>query len=256
MPARMTVALSLAFTVAFGDFVLAQQPMPDIVGIRPGMTPDQAKAALLAHNPKMAPEVGRSTWRSDVSTLPPKVDRFIAMLGTQDIVTVLFLPLSERVGLVERRFNFNMGKPRPNAKETVAAFHEKYGPPSATTTSPTSETMIWAFIDGKRIEVSEVEAWRCFRLATYGMRNKMWWMADQRSFKEEKADAESGLCGKNLVTAYVGHSNQLVEYYDTASADIANLTMARAELQRRLDDMDREELDRRAKGTGVPKPKL
>lgn len=254
MKARFSAALSLALAVSFGGRVDAQT-VPDIVGIRPGMTPDQAKAALLAHNPKMAPEIGRSTWRSDVSTLPPKIDRFEASLGVRDIITVLFLPLSERVGLVERRFNFDMGKPRPNAKETIAAFHEKYGPPSATTTKPTSETMIWAFVDGKRIDVPEAEAWRCFRLATYAMRAKMWWM-DQRSFKDENADAASGLCGKNLATAYVGYSNQLVEYYDTAVADIVSLTTAQADLKRRLDEMDREELDRRSKGTGVAKPKL
>lgn len=256
MPARVTVALSLAFAVAFGDSAFAQQAMPDIVGIRPGMTPDQAKAALLTHNSRMAPEVGRSTWRGQAASLPPKIDRFVAVFDySRDIITVLFHPLTERVALAERRFNFDQGKPRPNARETITAFQEKYGPPSASRTGAHSTTLVWAFVDGKRIDVSEAEAWRCIPLATYGMRAKMWWM-DERSFKDERAAAASGLCGKLLVTAVIGHDNQLVTSYDTAIADLTLLLTTKADLKAHLDELDRAELERRAKGTGAAKPKL
>jgi hypothetical protein len=127
-----------------------QAPTPDVVGLRLGMTQEQAIAALRAYNPAVRV-------RAIADTLPPPA-------GTRYTRTLYAGVFGDdRTGIGDETFRIELSNPLPTPRvivvwrhqtypagrelsvaNIVAAFRDKYGPPRFTRTAARLTNWTWA----------------------------------------------------------------------------------------------------------------
>lgn len=140
-----SVLLSIAAPQAFA------QPGPDIVGLRLGMTEQEAVAALQAHAPsaRISKTMRRYSYRDGVRQLSSPehlhVLKAASSSGAQDIVTVVFSsgPAEQRVIGIDRLVELPAP---PLVEQLLQQLTAKYGDPlfrSAHNAPPTTSVM-WA----------------------------------------------------------------------------------------------------------------
>lgn len=146
-------ATSLVLLTGLGDAALADSADVDIVGLKLGMTVDEAREAIAAYNPDLAIQppvekvfqyrVGNQTRKTD-----PFVSYIFAVSGKKqkdDIYVYFSFPPGEPRAIAISRLHNNFDPPIPRENYRKALF-EKYSEPSAIQKDKTgdeSRKMYW-----------------------------------------------------------------------------------------------------------------
>lgn len=147
---RFMLAAGMILALVSGN-ALGQAGAFDIVGLRLGMTEDEALAALKAHDPTLEVTIGNGFFYYSDGVQQFETEEFLAQIAAQlqppqqvaPAFTLLFSPPPQggRLWAIERREKTTQNK--PSLQQYVAALEQKYGKPSAV--SPGMNSMVWDF---------------------------------------------------------------------------------------------------------------
>ena len=145
---------------------------PDVVGIRLGMTRDEAVAAIRAYNPRLAmQEHTTEITIQDSNRQPLIVDRYVSEIWgdwnksvqgyrngepIEKVVVVFASPPAEhRVQYVERDIRY-VSNDGPASDALVASIRDKYGDPTRTTSD--GRTLLWQY-GAPRLNANQFGRW-------------------------------------------------------------------------------------------------
>jgi len=163
---RLTVGLALVFVLP----AMAQTAaLPDVVGIRPGMSAQEAYQALSER--AKGSKIGIAQGTIDGIDKPVVVLMALQVVGSsprEEIVVYLTYPPEKQiVWAVRRTLTFEPGK-EPTKADVMDGLRQKYGPEL-----PVSAWAYWSFgEDARRSNMREVASYNCGGRATmYGVDN-------------------------------------------------------------------------------------
>ncbi|MFN3304552.1 MAG: hypothetical protein ACK44A_12615 [Roseateles sp.] len=252
---RFTHALSTALLAASCSTAMSQPAVPDIVGLRLGMTASEAVAAIQAHDPalKLITVQSRFNYSDGMQPLqtPPFLARIEARTGTgpsgKPALAVYFTPppLGGKVWAVERNESVR-GEP-PTVQQYAAALQQKYGAPSAV--SPGSAALAWDFPAGRVNCIPRLPdrpgfpAFRPGSSEDLGFSLRIW---QQRKL----APADLSSCASRL--HYVLGSD-IVTAFSAVMIDVAGYAAANAAAQREVAALEQAARQQRDARGQVPK---
>lgn len=153
--ALLTAALIAALAAGSAASAEGKVSAVDIVGLRLGMTPEEAKAALLAHDPELMLQEQRMYFSYSDGEKSHKTEPFLATINARrrDALEVFTIELSPppaggKVVSIKRQQKF--GSNAPTLRTYRDALVDKYGPPLPPDDRNLqgSSILVWEFPDG------------------------------------------------------------------------------------------------------------